>query len=68
MCIIECMHVNLDAAADAIQPPKGAGGGRGGGRVSYCCANDAVPGPLQLVVVGRQELAVAHLQVHHIVP
>ena len=25
-------------------------------------------GPLQLVVVGRQELAVAHLQVHHVVP
>ena len=35
---------------------------------SYCCADNAVPGPLQLVVVGRQELAVAHLQVHDGIP
>lgn len=31
-------------------------------------ADDGVPRALQLVVVVRQELAMAHLQVHHLIP
>ena len=36
-------------------------------QASHCCADNGVPGPLKLVVVSRQELAVAHLQIHHVI-